>query len=89
MKQTFIFFYSIKFEPNKLKTAIPAHIAYWEKLASEAFTEGPFRDRSGGLIISPAEDQRAAEDICNNDPYVKEGLVVEYQVKEWLISHQR
>ena len=79
----------MKFEPHKLQTAIPAHIAYWEKMAPEAFSDGPFRDRTGGLIIFPAEDREAAENICNKDPYIKEDLITEYWVKEWLVSHQR
>ncbi len=89
MKQTFAFYYSMKFEPLNLKTAIPAHIAYWEKMAPEAFSDGPFRDRTGGLIIFPAEGREMAENICKKDPYIKEGLITEYWVKEWLVSHQR
>ncbi len=89
MKQVFAFCYVMKFDPQKLKTAIPAHIAYWEKHAPEGFSDGPFNDRSGGLIIFHADDKEMAEDICKNDPYLKEGLVGEYWVKDWLISHQR
>ncbi len=89
MKQVFAFCYFMIFDMNKLKTAIPAHIAYWDKKAPEAFSDGPFRDRTGGLIIFPADDREMAEDICKNDPYVKEGIITDYWVKEWLISHQR
>ncbi len=89
MKQTFAFCYCMNFEPFRLKTADPAYIAYWEKKAPEDFSDGPFRDRTGGLILFPAEDRDMAEDICTNDPYVKEGLITEYWVKEWLISHRR
>ncbi len=89
MKQIFVFCYLMKFEPSRLKTAIPAHISYWENHAAENFSDGPFRDRTGGLIIFPAISLETAEDMCKNDPYVKEGLIGEYWVREWLISHQR
>ncbi|HOO70876.1 MAG TPA: YciI family protein [Spirochaetota bacterium] len=89
MKQIFAFWYFMNFDPQKLRTAIPAHIAYWEKLAPESFSDGPFRDRSGGLVLFPADDLDTAESLCKNDPYVKEGLIEEYFVREWLISHQR
>jgi uncharacterized protein YciI len=89
MQNLFAFYYSMKFEPHALKTAIPAHIAYWEKHAPDNFFDGPFKDRSGGLVIFPAADQAMAEDICRNDPYVTEGLVTDFQVREWLMSHRR
>jgi len=89
MKLTFAFCYFMKFDPLVLKTAIPAHIAYWEEQAPESFTDGPFGDRSGGLIIFSSESLEAAEQVCRKDPYLAEGLILDYWVREWLVSRQR
>ena len=89
MERIFAYCYVMEFKPEKLKTLIPAHIAYWTEHAPEKFTGGPFGDRTGGLISFSAADLSEAELICSNDPYIKEGLVQEYWVKEWLVSHQR
>ena len=77
------------FEPARLKTVIPAQIKYWEEHAAVNFTGGPFKDRSGGMISFTAADLAAAENICKGDPFVKEGMVKEYWVREWLVSHRR
>ncbi|MBN2080113.1 MAG: hypothetical protein JW838_14185 [Spirochaetes bacterium] len=89
MDQTFAYCYFMKFVPERLRSLIPEHIAYWQNHAPDNFTGGPFRDRSGGLIIFPAADQDTAESICRGDPFVTGGLVEEFWVREWLVSHRR
>lgn len=89
MERIFVFCYFMKFDPKALRTRIPAQIAYWEKYAPENFSGGPFNDRSGGMITFSAPDQEAAESICRDDPFVTEGLVDAYWVREWLVSHRR
>lgn len=89
MEKIFVFCYFMEFEPAKLKTLIPAQIEYWQKYAPEKFTGGPFKDRSGGMLSFSAQDITEAEEICKADPFVKSGLVREYWVREWLVSHRR
>lgn len=89
MEKIFVFCYVMKFEPARLKTLIPAQIEYWQKFAPENFTGGPFKDRSGGMLSFSAADMAQAEEICKNDPFVKSGIVDEYWVREWLVSHRR
>ena len=89
MDQIFVFCYFMKFEPAKLKTLIPEQIEFWQKHAPSTFTGGPFKDRSGGMLTFSAPDLSAAEEICKGDPFVKSGLVEEYWVREWLVSHRR
>lgn len=89
MEKIFAFCYFMKFEPARLKTLIPEQIKYWEEHARSNFTGGPFQDRSGGMLTFSAPNLAAAEEICKADPFVKSGLVEEYWVKEWLVSHRR
>ena len=51
MKNQFAYFYFMKREPEKIRSVVPSHAAYWENLKPEGYSGGPFADRSGGLII--------------------------------------
>ncbi len=46
-----------------IKTAIPAHVVYWQVKAPQAFSDGPFMDWTGGLIIFPADGRDMSESI--------------------------
>ena len=89
MEKFFVFCYFMDFEPARLKTLIPAQIEYWQKNAPANLTGGPFKDRSGGMLSFSATDLDTAMEICKGDPFVKDGLVKEYWVREWLVSHRR
>jgi uncharacterized protein YciI len=89
MEKTFVFCYFMNFDPAELKTLIPEQIEYCQHYAPENFIGGPFKDRSGGMLSFSAPDLDAATAICENDPFVKKGLVNQYWVKEWLVSHRR
>ncbi|SDG93698.1 YciI-like protein [Psychroflexus sediminis] len=39
----------------------------------------------GGAFIFKASDPKVAEDFAKNDPYVKNGLIVEWQVRPWTV----
>ena len=36
------------------------------------------------VVMFAGEDRKAAEDFARNDPYVREGLVREWRVAEWV-----
>jgi uncharacterized protein YciI len=47
---------------------------------------GPFGDRRGGLITFAAEGDAEAKRAVADDPFVKEGLLREHWLKEWVIE---
>jgi uncharacterized protein YciI len=44
---------------------------------------GPFADRSGGLITFVVDEPARAEAAVAGDPFVQEGLLERYWLKEW------
>ena len=48
------------------------------------YVGGPFADRSGGLITFESESTEEAERLVANDPFIREGLLDRYWVKEWV-----
>ena len=48
-------------------------------LAGACTDEGP----PIGVLVFKAEDRRAVEAFAEADPYVREGLVTEWRVREW------
>lgn len=47
---------------------------------------GPFEDRTGGLIIFTAENVERAERAVNADPFIREGLLTAYWLKQWTVE---
>jgi uncharacterized protein YciI len=47
---------------------------------------GPFADRTGGLITFAAASLEDAQDIIMHDPFVREQLIEQRWIKEWLIA---
>ena len=39
----------------------------------------------GAVLIFKGEDPAIAEDFARNDPYVKNGLIKEWHVREWIV----
>lgn len=77
------YFYSMKHEPDVIRTVAPAHAAYWRERGLPAYVGGPFADRSGGLITFDASTAEEAERIVAADPFVTGGLLEDSIVKEW------
>jgi uncharacterized protein YciI len=44
---------------------------------------GPFADRTGGLITFQADDDQQAKRAVDTDPFVQEGLLEVYWLKQW------
>jgi uncharacterized protein YciI len=39
----------------------------------------------GAVLVFQGEDSTVAEDFAINDPYVKNGLITEWQVRPWTV----
>lgn len=76
--------YSMKHEPDAIRTVAPAHAAYWRDLGLRDYVGGPFADRSGGLITFAAGSAEEAERLISADPFSEEALLEDSIVKEWV-----
>jgi len=76
--------YSMKDDPDRVRTVAPEHAAYWRDLGLPGYLGGPFADRSGGLIIFEAESVETAESIIAADPFVREELLESSVVRQWM-----
>jgi uncharacterized protein YciI len=83
MRSRFAYFYLMKDEPHRIPITVPRHVSYWRELSLPGYVGGPFEDRSGGLITFDTEDRGAAELAVHTDPFVREGLLDAYWLKEW------
>ena len=86
MGKRFAFFYFMKNEPDKIRSVVPAHIAYWKGCNQKQYSGGPFSDRSGGLITFEAESMERATGIVMGDPFVTENLIEDRWIKEWVVE---
>ena len=57
---------------------------YWKTAKLKGYMGGPFGDRKGGLISFVASDLEAAMEIILQDPFIREDLIEEKWVKEWI-----
>jgi uncharacterized protein len=64
-------------------TVRPRHLAYVGPVAKSGkmLIGGPFTDGSGSLIIVDMENEAAALEFANNDPYAREGVFGRVEVK--------
>jgi YCII-related domain len=77
------YFYLMKPEPERIRTAAPRHASYWQGLALPDYRGGPFADRSGGLIVFDSDSAQEAEELVSRDPFVHERLLERRWVKAW------
>jgi uncharacterized protein YciI len=50
----------------------------------ELFIGGAFAEPAdGAMIVFSADTSKVAEEFARNDPYVREGLVTKWWVREW------
>jgi uncharacterized protein YciI len=79
----FAFFYFMVQESESIADAVPRHVRYWGTYRPPGYMGGPFADRSGGLIVFEASSLASADELVQNDPFVKEGLLARSWLKEW------
>lgn len=82
----FAFFYFMKDQPEDITKTAPLHTKYWESLQLEGYKGGAFSDRSGGMIIFKATSKSDAEELVNDDPFLKEHLLHTRYLKEWNVE---
>jgi uncharacterized protein YciI len=65
----------------------PSHRDYLRELSEQGrlAVSGPYvgGERGGALLIFVAEDEAAALELSDNDPFMSQGLVEQRTVREW------
>jgi uncharacterized protein YciI len=82
----FLYFYLMRNTPEAIRQMVPRHIQYWQSCDLPDYVGGPFADRTGGLITFAAASLDDAEQIITDDPFVREQLIEQRWIKEWLIE---
>jgi uncharacterized protein YciI len=80
----FIFCYTMTDDSERIRAAVPAHVAYWRDLRVDDYRGGPFADRSGGLITFSAVGAAEADAVVERDPFLAARVVRNVWIKEWL-----
>lgn len=86
MAEHVAYFYFMNREVEKIRSLIPAHVRYWSEQSPPGYQGGPFRDRSGGLIIFEAEGMAEAERLVEGDPFVEEDVLASRWLKSWKVE---
>ena len=82
----FLYFYLMTDAADRVRAAAPKHAGYWRRLALPDYLGGPFADRSGGLITFSAASAAHADRLVADDPFVRDGLLEQSWVKEWILG---
>ena len=69
---------------DEIMTIYPRHKAFLDQFVArgEVVGVGPFTDPAGGNMAL-FRSRAAAEAFAREDPFFLEGLVKEYQIKDW------
>ena len=81
----YMFMYILTDDLDKVRKILGHHVGYWKGLELDYFKNGPFADKSGGLILFSAADADAAEEILGKDPLLQGNAVNQYWLKEWSV----
>ena len=76
------YLYFMKDEDARVREVAPQHAQYWRDTDS-AERQGPFSDRSGGLIIFDAADEGASAQMVAGDPFQRAALLQQWWLKAW------
>lgn len=82
----FLFFYLMIDDPDRVHAAASRHVAYWHDRAPQGYLGGPFADRSGGLITFQADSPAEAEQLVDNDPFLRDRLLSRWWFEPWLVE---
>jgi len=85
----FILFYkTVDNYVEKRKPYRDAHLAYAQEAhkRGELVLAGAFANPADdAVLIFKGENSSAAETFAKNDPYVKNGLIEEWKIREWTV----
>lgn len=72
-------------DPELRKAVRPRHLDYVAGLRErgEVLMAGPFADDSGAMIIYNCADEAAVAQRIADDPYTREDVTVQRQVRQW------
>jgi len=80
----YVVFYEMAAEAGpRLAELLPEHRARWERCREQGtlLAIGPFSDRSGAMGVFTTRE--AAEGYARGDPFVLQGAVASWSVREW------
>lgn len=80
----YAFIYFLDEDIDTIRKSLGRHIHYWKGLRLDYYANGPFADRSGGLILFSSDSLENAEKIIADDPLVAAKAVRQYWLKEWV-----
>ena len=80
----YVFIYFLDEDRAKTLKSLGRHVSYWKGRKFEYFKNGPFADRSGGMIIFSAGGIEAARAIVADDPLLLENAIHQHWLKEWV-----
>ena len=72
--------------PFREQPGVIEHVKYMSMFmeSKKLVMGGPFLDDSGGMMIYKCDSMEEAQEIANEDPCIKNGLL-EVKVKQWLV----
>lgn len=79
-----IFFYLMSDNQNEIKQNAPKHMLYWKGKNLDSYEGGPFSDFAGGCITFSSNSMEASKELIMNDPFMINGCLKEYWMKEWM-----
>jgi uncharacterized protein YciI len=79
----YAYLYFMKDDPDRIRDAVPSHVAHWHQQQLPGYLGGPFEDRTGGLITFQAEDDEQASRAVDSDPFLREDLLEAFWLKHW------
>jgi len=68
---------------EKAPLHFPAHRARWQEFREKGtlLLIGPFTDQSGAMSVFTTRE--AADEFAAGDPFVLEGVIKSWQIREW------
>ncbi len=80
----YIFIYFLGDDIDKVKENLGQHVNYWKEQKFDYYKNGPFADKTGGLIMFSAESHEKAQQVISRDPLLTEKVIKQFLLKEWI-----
>ena len=83
-----LFYKTVENYAEKRKPYREQHLALAKQAreAGELYMAGALADPAdGAVLVFKGESPQVAEQFAQNDPYVKNGLISEWQVRPWMV----
>lgn len=80
----FMFMYILADDLATVQASLGRHVSYWKELKFDYFRNGPFADKSGGMILFSSTSLDDAQKIVSQDPLLQNKAIRDYLLKEWI-----